>query len=164
MITISDIKNFIIDPIFITTFNCSIRLDNKVSYPHDFEIIISKDSTSNHSLTDYLSLAYESTKQQAIKDQVNVSFINDKEMTMQNNPAWQIEYSINSGSQYKQMDIVTKVNNTFYGLVYLQENPSNYSKYLPEFENFIKSIEFIPSIEPKPSFLKYSTLGNAINN
>ena len=52
------------------------------------------------------------------------------------------------------MDIITKLNNTFYGIVYLQMNPSDYSKYLPEFENFIKSIEFIPSIEPKPSFLK----------
>jgi hypothetical protein len=116
-----------IDPIFTTKFNCSIRLDNKVSYPHDFEIIISKYSTSNYSLTDFLSLAYESTKQQAIKNQADVSFINDKETRIQNNPAWQIEYSINSGtSQYKQMDIVTKVNNTFYGLVYLQENPSDY--------------------------------------
>jgi len=153
-----------IDPIFITSFNCIIRIDNNVSYPHNFEFIISKHSTSNYSLTDYLSLAYESTKQQAIKNQADVSFINDKETTIQNNPAWQIEYRINSGiSQYKQMDIVTKVNNTFYGLVYLQENPSDYSKYLPEFENFVKSIEFIPSIEPKPSFLKYSTLGNAIN-
>jgi hypothetical protein len=151
------------DPIFITKFNCIIRLDNmvlsqdftEVLHPNDFEIIISKDSTSNHSLTDYLSLAYEDTKKQAIKNQADVSFINDKETTIQNNPAWQIEYSINSGtSQYKQMDIVTKVNNTFYGLVYLQMNPSDYSKYLPEFENFVKSIEFIPSIEPKPSFLK----------
>jgi hypothetical protein len=153
-----------IDPIFITSFNCIIRIDNNVPYPHNFEFIISKDSTSNYSLTDYLSLVYESTKQQATKNQADVSFINDKETSIQNNPAWQIEYRINSGiSQYKQMDIVTKVNNTFYGLVYLQENPSDYSKYLPEFENFIKSIEFIPSIEPKPSFLKYSTLGNAIN-
>jgi hypothetical protein len=123
------------DPIFLTTFSCSIRLDNnKVSslYPHDFEFIIGKDSTSNYSLTDYLSLLYESTEHQAIKNQVDVSFINDKEMTIQNNlPAWQIEYSINSGiGQYKQMDIVTKLNNTFYGITYLQMNPSDYSKYL----------------------------------
>ena len=55
-------------------------------------------------------------------NQVDVSFINDKEMTIQNNPAWQIEYSINSGiSQYKQMDIATKVNNTFYGLAYCKK-------------------------------------------
>ncbi len=152
------------DPIFIITFSCDIRLDNKVLsqdftqvlHPHDFEFIISKQSTSNHSLIDYMSLAYESTKQEAIKNQADVSFINDKETTIQNNlPAWQIEYSINDGiNQYKQMDIVTKLNNTFYGIVYLQMNPSDYSKYLPEFENFVKSIEFIPSIEPKPSFLK----------
>lgn len=75
------------DPIFVSSFNCIIRLDNNISYPHNLEFIISKHSTSNYSLTDYLSLAYESTKQQAIKNQADVSFINDKEMTIQNNPA-----------------------------------------------------------------------------
>jgi hypothetical protein len=139
--------------------DCRVHIRNSVSLP-DYYIDIEKYSTSNYSLADFLTFVYED-----IKHLEGFSFINDKEMTIQNNPAWQIEYSQRyTFIEYKMMEIFTKINDTIYRLTYKSTNSSIYSRYLPEFENFIKSIEFIPSIEPKPSFLKYSTLKNKINN
>ncbi|HSF49559.1 MAG TPA: hypothetical protein VLA74_02260 [Nitrososphaeraceae archaeon] len=143
-----------VDKIFISSYNeCGVRLadDNIFSHP-GFWVQITKHSTSNYSLADFLTHLYES-----IKHSEGFSFINDKEMTIQNHPAWQIEYRVEGE---KQMVIVTKVNNTFYDLLYYPTYSYLYYKYLQEVENFVKSIEFIPSIEPKPLFLKYSTLKN----
>jgi hypothetical protein len=152
-----------VDKTFGSLYNdCTVVLINvndKVWYLNDFKIYISKHSASNYSLVDFLTLVNETNKQQE-----DYSFINDKEITIQNNPAWQIEYST---GDYKIMNIVTKINNTFYSLLYLPTNSSVYSKYLPEFKNFVNSLEFIPSkkpIEPVPSFLKYSTLKTTTTN
>lgn len=77
-------------------------------------------------------------------------------------------YIVNTDYQIKWnlINMYLGNDNIFYTISHYQfpDSSVDYFKYLQEVENLVKSIEFIPSIEPKPSFLKHSTLKNATNN
>lgn len=85
------------------------------------------------------------------------TFISDSNTTIQNNPAWQIEYAGNPTNSdiTNYTSIFTKANNIAYEIFYSSKQP-DYSKYFPEAMNVLNNIEFIPSKPPeekRPSFL-----------
>lgn len=127
--------------------------DDFVSGNHSFTTGIQKYSF-NGSLKDFISYRYN-----ILKTEVNgFSFLDDKEIKFKNNPSWQMEYIADplGGQILKHMSIFTKVNDTFYELSYSPVKESDYSKYLPEAQNVLNTIEFIPPKPPEvkePSFL-----------
>jgi len=161
---------------FDKIINCSIGIKERGLGIHSFQISIGKESF-NGSLKNFTSHMYNKSK----TDYKDFTFLDDKQILLRDIPAWQIEFTrgqIIEVSKFNQMfknlgmddgieetvkelNIYTKVNNTFYKLGYSPLEPSDYSKYLPKVINFFKTIEFIqpkPIQIKKPSFLDESDL------
>jgi hypothetical protein len=104
-------------------------------------------------LTEFAQYIYEKEKQEADY----FSFIKDDNITIDNFPAFQIEYTDEEEStNVTDLDIYTKVNNTFYQFGLSTDSNAIYSKYIPDVKKIIDSIEFIPVIKPvekQPSFM-----------
>jgi hypothetical protein len=104
-------------------------------------------------LTEFAQYRYEKEKQEADY----FLFIKDDNITIDNFPAFQIEYTDEEQStNVTDLDIYTKVNNTFYEFGLSTDSNAIYSKYIPDVKKIIDSIEFIPVIKPvekQPSFM-----------
>jgi hypothetical protein len=134
--------------IFFTNYNF-FKLDKTV----DYRVGIQKYGLTFMDIKDLAESSYN----YHIENSKGFTFISDSNTTIDNNPAWQMEYTIDSlgDDTSKYMSIYTKVNDTSYELMYSSDE-SNYSKYLPEALNVLNTIEFISSKPPevkKPSFL-----------
>jgi hypothetical protein len=87
------------------------------------------------------------------------TFINDNQTTVgKKYPAWQIEYSSldQEGGSTKKLSVLTKVNSTFYIIIFNPFSDYSSAKEVTQFENLINTIEFLPvnGTSPKiPSFL-----------
>jgi hypothetical protein len=89
------------------------------------------------------------------------AFINDNQTTVgKKNPAWQFEYSrINEDfpdEKITSLEVMTKVNGTFYDISYVPGNNQSYASQLPDVKKVIDSIEFMTphkSVTKTPSFL-----------
>lgn len=145
------------------TKDCSVpSCDLLLSNPN-YSILISGVYHSDLSLKDYTIQSYKTIS--TISD--DFSFIADKEIKIQDYPAWQIEYEYSPstwqseyeygfGLQVRIMEIYVKLdNNKFYegnSVFYkIQYRQSIYkSDYLPEFQDIIKSIEFFKLVRPEP--------------
>jgi hypothetical protein len=140
--------------------DCSVMMYNTNFFlnPENakYVFLVSKNSF-NGSLKDFTK--HQFNQLQNSETNKEFSFIDDKETTIQGYPAWQIEYTrkgIFDKESAKEMETFVKVNNTFYSLSYLPNTLLDYDKYLPEVQNVLQTIEFIPSKLPeekKPSFL-----------
>ena len=104
-------------------------------------------------LTEFAQYRYEKEKQMADY----FLFLNDDNITIDNFPAFQIEYTNEEQStNVTNLLIYTEVNNTFYELYLASDNIEGYSKYFPDVKKIIDSIEFISVIKPvekQPSFM-----------
>jgi hypothetical protein len=104
-------------------------------------------------LTEFAQYRYEEEKEKADY----FLFIKDDNITINNFPAFQIEYTTKEQStNATDLDIYTKVNNSFYEFGLSTDNIEGYSKYIPDVKKIIDSIEFIPVIKPvekQPSFM-----------
>jgi hypothetical protein len=103
------------------------------------------------SLIQFVKYMYKKNQNDAGAD---FTFINDNQTIVgKKYPAWQYEYSHSIG---KNLDILTKVNNTYYAILYLTLGNGSYGKHLPEVKEVIDSIEFLPIQKPVariPSFM-----------
>lgn len=146
--------------------NCSLMMLDREKFSffdgstYGFSFSIIKNIKENGSLANFMTEQYWILKQDSLENNEKFSFIGDRETTINNYPAWEMEYSFtNENKLYKSLTIVSKVNDTIYSISYTPKDALDYSKYLPEFQTVLHSLEFIPSIPPEePSFLKQSSV------
>ena len=167
---------------FDEIINCWIGIKEQELGIHGFQISIGKESF-NGSLKEFTSHMYNKSK----TDYKDFTFLDDKQIMLRDIPAWQLEFNrgqiidsdkfnkmfkglgmdIDIEDTKKELNIYTKVNNTFYKLGYIPSKQSDYSNYLPKVINFFNTIEFIPPkpIEiKKPSFLDESDVPSISKN
>lgn len=144
----------------LESWGCSIGLSmEKDSIPFLSIFGVSENSDMQKdckctTLMDFVRYMYKK-----VQGDAGFFFTNDNQTTVgKKYPAWQFEYStIFRNQSVTQLQVLTKVNNTFYRIIYfpLIDNQL-YPKHLPEVKRIIDSVEFLPVQEPVtkiPSFM-----------
>ncbi len=130
---------------------------NAISESSDF-LQLEKECNC-HTLMDFVRHKYKTIQLNEFLH--GFTFINDNQTTVgKKNPAWQFEYSrINEDfpdEKITSLEVMTKVNGTFYDISYVPGNNQSYASQLPEVKKLIDSIEFMTpqkSVTKTPSFL-----------
>ena len=130
---------------------------NAISESSDF-LQLEKECNC-HNLMDFVRHKYKTIQLNEFLH--GFAFINDNQTTVgKEYPAWQFEYSrINDDfpdEKITSLEVMTKVNGTFYDISYIPGNNQSYASQLPEVKKVIDSIEFMTphkSVTKTPSFL-----------
>jgi len=112
-----------------------------------------------HSLMEFVRQKYKSIQSSDFLR--GFTFINDNQTTVgKKYPAWQFEYSrLNEDfpdERLTSLEVMTKVNGTFYDISYVPGTNQSYASQLPEVRKVIDSIEFVAphkAVTKIPSFL-----------
>jgi hypothetical protein len=134
-----------------------VLMINAISESSDF-LQLEKECNC-HTLMDFVRHKYKTTQLSEFLH--GFAFINDNQTTVgKKNPAWQFEYSrINEDfpdEKITSLEVMTKVNGTFYDISYVPGNNQSYASQLPDVKKVIGSMEFFPVQNPvtkTPSFL-----------
>ena len=150
---------------------CTVYLSMSKNYSHSIPVLminaISESSDflqlekecNCHTLMDFVRYKYKTIQLNEFLH--GFAFINDNQTTVgKKNAAWQFEYSrINDdfpNEKITSLEVMTKVNGTFYDISYVPGNNQSYASQLPNVKKVIDSIEFIApgkSLTKTPSFL-----------
>jgi hypothetical protein len=110
----------------------------------------SKESCNCESLMDFVKFTY-----QTLSREKGFSFINDSQTAIgKNYSGWQYQFSVlKDGNTRIGLAVSSRNNDNYYGILASYPNESR-AIFLPKFEKFIDSIEFLPiQVAKTPSFM-----------